>query len=104
MDEGLRRIETLCPAGFYYKDLTATLLTTVPWDTIAQVQDPLAFKMRAQQIGEVLRNLVDTGIGVASSCEALIEKETISGTVGDIQTRLRHGNESPLYLLIREHE
>jgi hypothetical protein len=102
MNDGLKFVEQRYPGGFYYKDLTGTLLTTVPWDTIAQVQDPLAFKVRILQLGEVLQNLVAMGVGVASPCEVLVDGETIAGTVGDIQTRLRHRNEGLIYLLIHE--
>lgn len=102
MNKGLIFAEQRCPAGFYYKDLTAALLTTVAWDTIAQVQDPLVFKLRRPQIGEVLQSLVAVGVGIASPCEALVDGETIAGTIGDIQTHLRHRNEDLVYLLIRQ--
>jgi uroporphyrinogen III methyltransferase/synthase len=82
------------PAGFHFKDLRNIPPAGIEWERITGTDDPLVFRLKAEDLNDILQRLVEAGLGPATPCAAVSEplagpSGATFGTLGDIATRAR---------------
>jgi hypothetical protein len=96
------------PSGFYYKNLLSRNDSSVNWSGFILQEDPLLLQVHSPDLNEVLRNLIEHGLGPGMPAAILFSSrgssgfQAIFGTVGEIRTKLKTLPDQDLMILIHE--